>query len=162
MTFQEKLTWVNSLVAVVVASWYAWVVAGRLGQVAVEEVAYQRPLLFAVGAMIVLTIVGAILMAIGSAIGSAVGGAIKAEISGAGTVEEIDIDVDRSDERDAAFEARGDRVAYYVSSVFMVGVLALAMLERPHFWIANAVFATFVVATLVGNVAKLAAYRRGF
>lgn len=71
-----------SLVAVMVASWYAWLVGDQLGQVAAEEIAHQRPLLFADGS------------------------AIKAEISGAGTVEEIDIDVDRSDERDAAYHAR--------------------------------------------------------
>jgi formate hydrogenlyase subunit 3/multisubunit Na+/H+ antiporter MnhD subunit len=150
MSFEEKITWVNGVVTVLAASWYAWTVGGRLGQLPVTEIAYQRPLLVAVGAMIVLTIVGTIAMAIGTA--------IRAEITGEGSVD----DIDRKDERDAHIEARGDRVAFYVSSALMVGVLALAMLERPHFWIANAVFASFVAGGLVSTGVKLAAYRRGF
>ena len=150
MSFEEKVTWVSGVVTLVVASRYAWVVGGLFGQGPVEQITYQRPLLFAVGAMIVLTIVGTIAMAIGTA--------IRAEITGEGSVD----DIDRTDERDAHIGARGDRVAFYVSSVLMVGVLALAMLEMAHFWIANGVFAAFVVGGLVGSGVKLAAYRRGF
>lgn len=150
MSFEEKVTWVSGAVTLIVASWYGWVVVGLVGQGPVEQIAYQRPLLLAVGAMVVLTIVGSILTAIGTA--------IAAEISGEGSVD----DVDRKDERDASIDARGDRVAYYVASTFMVGVLALAMLEQPHVWIANGVFAAFVVGSLVSSGVKLAAYRRGF
>jgi len=150
MSFEEKVTWVSGVVTLIVASWYGWVVVGLVGQGPVEQIAYQRPLLLAVGAMVVLTIVGSILTAIGTA--------IAAELSGEGSVD----DVDRKDERDASIDARGDRVAYYVASTFMVGVLALAMLEQPHVWIANGVFAAFVVGSLVSSGVKLAAYRRGF
>ncbi len=150
MSFEEKITWVNGVVTVLAASWYVWTVAGRLGQVPVTEIAYQRPLLVAVGAMIVLTIVGTIAMAIGTA--------IRAEVTGEGSVD----DIDRKDERDAHIEARGDRVAFYVSSALMVGVLAMAMLEWPHFWIANGVFVAFVAGGLVSTAVKLVTYRRGF
>jgi hypothetical protein len=150
MSFEEKVTWVSGVVTVLAAGWYAWTVGGRLGQLPVAEIAYQRPLLVAVGAMIVLTIVGTIAMAIGTA--------IRAEVTGEGSVD----DVGRKDERDAHIEARGDRVAFYVSSVLMVGVLAMAMLESAHFWIANGVFAAFVAGSLVSSGVKLAAYRRGF
>jgi len=158
MTFQEKITWVNGLVTLLAASWYVWTVVGRMGDVPVDAIAYQRPLLFAAGAMILFTILGTIAMAIGTAIG----GAIRAKVSGEGSIDVVADDIDRTDERDADIDARGDRAAYYVSSVLMIGVLALAMLERPHFYIANAMFAAFVVGGLVGNVVKLAAYRRGF
>ena len=150
MSFEEKVTWVSAVVTVLAASWYAWTVGGRLGQLPVTEIAYQRPLLVAVGAMIVLTIVGTIAMAIGTA--------IRAEVTGEGSVD----DIDRKDERDAHIGARGDRVAFYVSSVLMVGALAMAMLEWPHFWIANGIFAAFVAGGLVSAAVKLAAYRRGF
>ena len=158
MTFEEKTTWVSGLVTLIAVGWYASVIVGQIGQGPVEAIAYQRPLLVAVAAMIVFTIVASIAMAIGSAIGGAIGGAIRAEVGGEGTVE----DVGRTDERDAAIEARGDRVGYYVLAALMVGALALAMLEQPHFWIANAMFASFVVASIVGTVVKLASYRRGF
>lgn len=150
MSFEEKVTWVNAVVTVLAVSWYAWTVGGRLGAVPVAEIAYQRPLLVAVGAMIVLTIAGTIAMAIGTA--------IRAEVTGEGSVD----DIDRKDERDARIEARGDRVAFYLSSGLMVGVLAMAMLEWPHFWIANGVFAAFVAGGLTSSAVKLVAYRRGF
>ena len=44
----------------------------------------------------------------------------------------------------------------------MVGVLALTMLQYEYFWIANALYLSFVVATLVSSVVKLVAYHRGF
>jgi hypothetical protein len=42
------------------------------------------------------------------------------------------------------------------------GVLAMAMLEAAHFWIANGVFAAFVAGSLVSSGVKLVTYRRGF
>lgn len=155
MSFEEKTTWVSGWVTLVVIAWYASVVGVRLGQVPVEQIAYQRPLLFAIGAMVVLTIAGTIAMAIATAIGNAIG----IELTGRGSVED---GIDRKDERDAEIDARGDRIAYYVSSGLMIGVLALALLEQPHFWIANATFAALVTAGLVGITVKLVAYRRGF
>jgi len=150
MPFEEKVTWVNAVVTVLAVAWYAWTVGGRLGELPVAEIAYQGPLLLAAGAMIVLTVAGTIAVAIATA--------IRAEVTGQGSVD----DIDRKDERDAHIEARGDRFAFYVSSALVVGVLAMAMLEWPHFWIANGVFAALVAGGLVSSGVKLAAYRRGF
>ncbi len=161
MSFEEKVTWVSAVATVIVASWYASVVIGPIGEVPVETIAYQRPLITAVGAMILLTILGTIAMAIATAIGGAIGGAIRAEIRGEGQADVVVGDIDRKDERDAVIDARGDRVAHYVASGLIVGVLAMAMLEQPHFWIANALFASLVASGLVGSVVKLAAYRLG-
>jgi len=44
----------------------------------------------------------------------------------------------------------------------MVGVLVLTMLEYEYFWIASALYLSFVVGTLVGSVVKIASYHRGF
>lgn len=150
MSQEERTTWVSGVVTLLVAIWYAWTAFTMFGQAPVEEIAYQRPLLIAVGAMIVLNIVGAIVLAIGTA--------IKAEVTGEGSAD----DIDRKDERDAHIEARGDRVAFYVVTALTVGVLAMAMLEMPYFWIANGAFAALVVSGLVSAVVKLVAYRRGF
>jgi hypothetical protein len=154
MSFEEKVTWLSGAVTLIVAGWYVRFVVEALSQLPVEEIAYQRALLVALGAMIVLTIAGTIAVAIGTAIAKAIG----VELTGQGSVD----DVDRKDERDAVIEARGDRFAYYVVSALMIGALAMAMLELPHFWIANAMFAAFVVSGMVGIVVKLVAYRRGF
>ena len=149
MPFEEKLTWVNAVVTVLVPVAYFAIMLGRLGEVPAAEISYQWPLLIAIGASIVLTIVGSILAGIGSG--------ISAELRGRSAS-----DIDRKDERDKTISRRGDLIAYYVSSAGMVGVLALTMLEYEYFWIASALYLSFVVATLAASVVKIVAYHRGF
>lgn len=150
MPFEEKFTWVSAVVSTGVAAVYFAIVLGQVQTVPVAEIAYQRPLLVAIGALIVLTIVGAIVTAIGTA--------IFAKITGSGSVD----DIGRNDERDADINRRGELIGYYVSSAGALGVLALAMLRYDPFWIANALYLSFVVGALVSSVAKLVTYRRGF
>ena len=158
MSFEEKTTWVTALVTVIVTVWYASVVRGLMGGVPVAEVAYQKPLLIAVGATIVMTVMGAI----GTAIGTAIGSAVTAEITGERSAEDAVGDVGRTDERDADINRRGELIGHYVSSAGVVGVLALAMLRYDQFWIANALYLSFALGTLVASVAKIVTYRRGF
>lgn len=150
MSFEEKTTWVNVVVTAIVSVTYFVITLGQLGEVPVAEIAYQRPLLMAIGAAIILTIVGAILAGIGTG--------ISIELTGNGSVDSIG----RKDERDVYIDRRGELVGYYVSSAGMVGVLALTMLEYEYFWIANALYFSFVIGTLAAAVVKLVAYRRGF
>ncbi len=150
MPFEEKMTWVSGVVAIIVPAVYFATVLGQLGGTPATEIAYQKSLLIAVGLTIALTIAGAILAAIGTA--------ISAEITGEGSVD----DIDKKDERDVDINRRGDLMGYYVSSVGVVGVMGLTMLEYEYFWIANALYLSFVIATLVSSVVKLVAYRRGF
>jgi MFS family permease len=150
MSFEEKLTWVNASATLVVVAVYAWIVGGQLSGTPVADIAYQWPMIIAMVAIILLTIVGAILTAIGTAVAS--------EITGEGSLDEIG----KSDERDKSISQRGVLIGYYVSSALMLGVLVLAMVEVEYFWIANAMFAAFVIAGLVASAVKLAGYRRGF
>ncbi len=149
MPFEEKMTWVSLVITIVVPVWYLVTMAGRLADTSAAEVAYQRPMLIAFGVYIGLSIVGAIAVSIASA--------VSAEIRG-GRPDEID----RKDERDKDIGRRGDVIGFYVASAGAVGVLALTMLEYDYFWIANALYLSFVVATLVSSVVKLAYYHRGF
>jgi hypothetical protein len=150
MSFEEKTTWVAAVVIAFVSAVYFWVVLSQLGEVPVADIAYQPPLVIAVVTSIVLTIVGAIVMAIGTA--------ISAEVTGVGSVD----DIGRTDERDASINRRGELIGYYVSSAGVVVVMGLTMLEYEYFWIANALYASFVLGSLVSSAVKLAAYRRGF
>lgn len=150
MSFEEKLTWVNLFVTLGVVATYFVVVLTPLGEMPAAEIAYQRPMLIAVGASIVLTIIGAILTAIATAVSS--------ELSGQGTAE----DIDRKDERDVDINRRGDLLGYYVASAGVLGVMALTMLESDYFWIANALYLSFVAASLVSGVVKLVLYHRGY
>ena len=149
MPFEEKLTWVNLLVTALVAGVYFALMLGQVGDVPAAEIAYRTPMLVAVGVSVVLTIVGSILMGIGTG--------ISMELSGRSAA-----DMDRKDERDKDIGRRGDVVGFYVASAGAIGVLALTMLEYEYFWIANALYLSLVVATLVSSVVKLAYYHRGY
>ena len=149
MPFEEKVTWVGLVVMAVVPVAYFAIMLGRLGDVSAADISYQWPLLIAIGVSIVLTIVGSILAGIGSG--------ISAELHGRSAAGDLG-----TDERDKQISRRGDRIGFSVSSVGMVGVLALTMLEYEYFWIASALYLSFVVGTLVASVVKLLAYRRGF
>ncbi len=149
MPFEEKVTWVGLVVAVVVPMAYFAIMLGRLGDVSAADISYQWPLLIAIGVSIALTIVGSIMAGIGSG--------ISAELHGRSASGDLG-----TDERDKQISRHGDRIGFSVSSVGMVGVLALTMLEYEYFWIASALYLSFVVGTLVSSVVKIVAYRRGF
>lgn len=150
MPFEEKMTWVSVVVGFLVPVAYFATVLPQLGDTPAADIAYQAPLVIAVVASIILMIVGAIVMAIGTAIG--------AEITGSGSVDEID----RKDERDVQISRRGDVAGYYVASIGAVIALILTMLESDYFWIANTLYLSFAVAGLLSGAVKLRAYRRGF
>jgi len=150
MPYEEKVSWVSGFVSIIVAAVYASVVLPELGGGPVGAIAYQKPMLIAIGAMIVMTIVGTILMSIGTA--------VSVEITGTGSVD----DIDRRDERDVHINRRGELAGFYASSAGLVGALALAMLKADQFWIANAIFLSLMVASVVSAAVKIFIYRRGF
>ena len=150
MPFEEKISWVNAVVMAIVPMAYFVIMLGRLDDTSAADISYQWPLLIAIGASIVLTIVGSILAGIGTG--------ISAELRGRSASDEID----RKDERDKQISRHGELIGLYVSSAGMVGVLALTMLEYEYFWIASALYLSFAVGTLVASAVKLVAYRRGF
>ncbi len=150
MSFEEKTTWVSVVIGVLVPVVYFATVLPQLTDTAAADIAYQKPLIVAVIASIILTILGTIAMAIATAVG--------AEITGTGSVD----DIDRKDERDVSIGRRGDVVGYYVASTGAVAALILAMVESDYFWIANTLYLSFAVAGLVAGIVKLRAYRRGF
>ena len=149
MPYEEKVTWVSLVVIGVVLVAYFAIMLGRLRDVSAADISYQRPLLIAIGVSIVLTIVGSIVAGIGSG--------ISAELHGRSAYGDLG-----KDERDVRISRHGDRIGFSVSSVGMVGVLALTMLEYEYFWIASALYLSFVVGTLVAAAVKIASYHRGF
>jgi hypothetical protein len=150
MPFEEKVTWVSAFVSLIVTGVYSWTILGRLGSMPVAEIAYQVPMLIAIGTMIVMTIVVTIAVAIGAA--------VSAELTRPGSAKGID----HKDERDVDIHRRGDLFGYYVLSVGVLGAMALAMLRYDQFWIANALLLSFVIASLVSSTVKIVSYHRGF
>jgi hypothetical protein len=150
MSFKEKMVWVSGVVTVVVGAVYFGVVGAKLDGGAVGSIDYKWWMIGAVGVTIVASIVGAIVMAIGTA--------IRAEITGQGSVK----DIDREDERDKGIDRRGELIGYYVSSVGVVAALALALWRQDQFWIANALYLFLLIGSVVSSAAKIVLYRRGF
>lgn len=96
--------------------------------------------------------------AIAIAIGSAIAGGIVAGI----VLGITSRDKGRTDEGEVLISRRGELVGYYVLSIGVIGALALVLTERPHFWIAQAIYAAFVISAIASSNVKLVAYRRGF
>ena len=138
MTFREKNLWIYAVLVAAVTGVYFAGVLGQVRSTAVSEIAYQRPLLTAIGVVIVLTIVGTILVAISSP-----------------------KEADKTDERDKNIDRLGESVAYMVVGFLMLVPLGLAMTGSQTFWIANTIYGGFVVSTLISTAVKILAYRRG-
>lgn len=138
MTYEEKGTWAYLLASVGVWVGYVAVLWRRADGGPVVEVAYVGPLLWAVGASILANTVGRVLFEV-----------VRPSES------------HHADVRDREVARFGDYVGGIVLSVLVAGVLVLALVEAPHFWIANAIYAAFVIQVVAASVLKLVAYRRG-
>jgi hypothetical protein len=150
MPFEEKMTWVSLVVAIAVPIWYVATMLGKLQTTTAADIDFQAPLIIAIVASVVLMVIGAIVMSVATSVAAVARG------------RKPEDDIDRKDERDKTIGRHGDLVGYYVASAGMVGVLILTMLEVDYFWIAGALYLSFVVAMVVGSIAKLVAYHRGF
>jgi len=138
VSYEEKGTWAYLVTSVAVWLGYVVVVLRRADGGPLAEVAYVAPLLWAVGISIAANVVGRVLFEI-----------VRPS-------ESYRVDV-----RDREVARLGDYVGGLVLSVLVAGVLVLALVAAPHFWIANAIYAAFVVQVVVSSVVRLVAYRRG-
>ncbi|KDN22163.1 hypothetical protein [Amycolatopsis rifamycinica] len=137
VTHEEKRAWILGIAAVVSYAVYLVLVLGRAGRRPLAEVPYVATLLWAVGASIVATIALSILAAMVSKDGA-------------------------KDQRDREIGRFGEYVGHSFVVIGAVAALLLAMAEAPHFWIANAVYLAFTLSAILGSVARIFAYRRGF
>ena len=139
MSFEEKNIWAMAVITPGTFLAYLVVVCGRAQGGALSEVAYQWPMVTAIGVAILVSILAHIAVAISAP-------------------EEAD----KKDERDAQIGRHGGYVGSFVITAGALAALVLAMAEVGHFWIANAIYAGFALADLTGSAAKICAYRRGF
>jgi hypothetical protein len=139
MSFDEKRAWIQAVVAVCAYGTYLVIIVGRAGQIPLTEVHYVGTLLWTVGA----SIVAAIVLHIAAGLVSPNGGR-------------------RKDQRDREINRFGEHVGQSLVVVGAVGALLMAMAELRYFWIANTIYLAFVLSAILGSVAKIAAYRRGF
>ena len=68
----------------------------------------------------------------------------------------------QKDQRDREIDRFGQAVGQSMLVIGGVAALALALAETSYFWIANTIYLAFVLSAVLGSIAKLVAYRRGF
>lgn len=139
MSYEEKGVWVYILAVAATASIYAVILVGKLANRNVDEVDFGPTLLWSIGISIGLTIVLRILV----------------EILAPSDSYKVDA-------RDKAITRRGDYINGMIIAIGMVVPLLLAIVDADNFWIANAIYAIFILAALVSSVVRVVAYRRGF
>ncbi|MEU0991676.1 hypothetical protein [Streptomyces sp. NPDC005953] len=139
MAHEEKRAWIMGGIAIIGYAVYLAIVLPRAGSEPLTEVSYAAPLLWVVGAAIGVAIALDIALGITSRCGTA-----------------------RVDQRDREISRFGDHVGQSFVILGAVAVLAMALAELDHFWIANTIYLAFVLSAALGSTARIVAYRRGF
>ena len=139
MSVSEKRAWIMVIVATAAYATYLVIVLGQAGGRPLAETPYQWTLVGSVG----VAIIASILLDVISSFFAPRSAAAK-------------------DQRDQEINRLGDYIGQSFLIVGAVTALALALLELAPFWIANAIYLGFVLSAILGSVAKIIAYRRGF
>jgi hypothetical protein len=139
MTLEERRSWTLLAVAVAAYGVYLTTVLARAASVPLDRVDYVPVLLWSVGVAIVAGIL--ISVALGMV-------TPKREW--------------KNDVRDRDIALAGDRVGQAFLVLGGVAALLLAIVEAPHFYIANVVYLCFVLSSVLGSVTRVVVYRRGF
>ncbi|MET8679605.1 hypothetical protein ABZW18_19040 [Streptomyces sp. NPDC004647] len=139
MTYEEKRAWIMAVVSVGAYAAYLSIVLGRADHTPLTEVSYVSTLLWTIGAAIAAAIVLNIVVAIASPEGA-----------------------NKKDQRDREIGRFGEYVGHSFVVIGGVTALGMSMAELNHFWIANAIYVAFVLSAILGSVARIFAYRRGF
>ena len=139
MSFEEKSAWIVGVVAAGSYGVYLAIVLGLAGSMPVADVPYVAPLLWTIGASIGVSIALHILLGIFSP-----------------------KEAGKKDQRDREIYRFGEYIGQSFVVIGGVAGLLLAMAEVDYFWIANVIYLTFVLSAILGSVAKIVAYRRGF
>jgi MFS family permease len=139
MTYEEKGVWVYIVVVLGTYGTYTGIVLSQLAGTPITEIDYAAPLLWSIGASIVAAIILRIVVEIVSP-----------------------SDKQRADSRDKEINRRGELIGMGGLVAGALGGMLLALVQAEHFWIANAIYLGFVLSAIIGSVAKIVLYRRGF
>ncbi|MBB2913004.1 hypothetical protein FHS43_004299 [Streptosporangium becharense] len=139
MPFEEKLAWIMAGVSTAAYATYLTLLLVRAGSTPLAEVPYVPAMLWTIGAAI---LAGIVLRVVAAAMAPQ--------------------DAGQRDQRDREINRFGEHAGQ--SFVVVGGVVAcvLAMARVDQFWIANVLYLAFVLSAILGSVAKIVAYRRGF
>lgn len=139
MAYEEKRSWIMAAVAIVAYAAYVVRVGPQLTDTSVTSVPYASALLLSVVGSIVTTIVLNI------------------------CVSAFDRDgARRTDRRDREIHRAGEYIGQSFVILGAVAALAMSLARWDAFWVANVIYLGFTLSAVVGSVAKIFAYRRGF
>lgn len=138
MSFEEKSAWIMGVLAVGSYAAYVIIVLGGAESAPLTQVPYVAPMLWTIGASIGVSIVLHILIRMASP-------------KNAG-----------KDQRDKEIYRFGEYIGQSFVIIGAVAALIMAMATLDYFWIANVIYLAFVLSAVLGSVAKIIAYRRGF
>jgi hypothetical protein len=138
VSYEEKGMWVYLVTTLGSYGVYLAVILGRAGGAPLAQVSYVAPMLWTIGISIIASMVGRI--AVETARPS---------------------DRHQRDARDRDIRRFGEYVGAFVLAVAMAVPFGLALVNADQFWIANAMYAAFVVWAVASTSVKLVAYRRG-
>ena len=139
MTHEEKVTYGYVVTTFCSYAIYLGLVLSRVGTGALTDVRYIPILLWTAGGGIVGTILCNIVVAI----------IWPRECA-------------KKDIRDRQIDRFGDYIGQSFLCIGGLAALILAMFEANRFWIANAIYLSFTLSSLLGSIAKIGAYRWGF
>jgi hypothetical protein len=138
MTYEEKGKWVYLIVSTLAFVTYVGIILSKAQNMALAEVSYASTLLWTLGISIAVTILSQITIAIAKP-----------------------SEADKKDIRDKEINRFGDNVGGIVLGVAMIVPFLFALSEVNHFWIANTMYAAFLLSAVVSSTVKIVAYRRG-
>ncbi len=139
MAFEEKRAWIMLVVSVAAYAAYAIIILGRPSPTPLAEVSYGSTMLWSIGTAIAASIL----------LNMVVGGASPKHAN-------------KKDQRDREISRLGEYIGQSFVVIGGVAALLMSLAELDHFWIANVIYLTFTLSAIVGSVAKIFAYRRGF
>ncbi len=142
MVYEERNVWTGLVVSVIAITLYLVAVGQRAAGGPLTSVDWFPLMLWTIGGGIVATVVLSIAWGM---------------LAGARDPD----GVGRSDIRDRDISRMGGRVEQAFVALAGVGVIVLCAVGADVFWIAHTMFLGFGVATVIGGIARVVAYRRG-
>lgn len=138
MSFEEKVTWMQGIGAIITYVIYVAVMVPRLDGADIAEVPYVDAMLWTIGGSILAMIIVSIILGIFSP-------------KTRGT----------KDVRDREIYRHGEYVGQSLVMLGALGAMVLAWLEADWFWIANALYLAFILSAILGFITKVVGYRSG-
>lgn len=139
MAYQEKSAWIMGILAVVGYLSYLLFLLPQTAQRALPEADYVPAMLWSIGGAIFVSILLHIV--------------VSASSPRTNT---------QSDPRDKEINRFGEYTGQAFVVIGAVGALVMALARFDQFWIANLIYLAFVLSALLGSIAKIVGYRRGF